>query len=114
MSRTGTSTPATSGVRRWATRAAVAAAGAGLLAGLAAPAASAADRSVINRGDTVQCRIHHDVHAGPVYGGYTEGNCGTHPGKLTPGAGGFPDTYSLGQVFLPGGASYSAWVEKVW
>lgn len=115
MSRTDTSMPAkTSGVRRWATRAAVAAAGAGLLAGLAAPAASAAPISDIERGGAVSCRIHHDVTLGPVFGGYTQGNCRTQPGAFYRGIGGAPDVYSVGQVFLPGGASYSGWVEKVW
>ncbi|AHW65274.1 Putative secreted protein [Corynebacterium glyciniphilum AJ 3170] len=118
MSRTDTSmatrSATTSGVRRWVTRAAVAAAGAGLLAGLAIPAASAAPMSQITRGDAVQCYIHHDVHAGPVYGGYTQGNCGAYPGEYFRGTGGFPGAYSLGQVFLPGGTSYSAWIDKVW
>lgn len=114
MSRTDTSMPATtSGVRRWATRAAVAAAGAGLLAGLAAPTASAAPGTE-TKALTVACRINHDVRIGPVFGGYTEGNCRTQPGMFYRGVGDTPDRYSLGQVFIPGGASYSAWVEKVW
>lgn len=115
MSRTDTSMPTTtSGVRRWATRAAVAAAGAGLLAGLAAPAASAAPITRIHNDNGVQCIVNRDVSAGPAYAGYTTGNCNTRPGKFYPGLYRTAGMYSVGQVFLPGGASYSAWVEKVW
>lgn len=121
MSRTDTSMPArsatsatTSGVRRWATRAAVAAAGAGLLAGLAAPAASANTFSVIRHGNTVNCVVDHDVRVGPAFGGRTQGNCNAQPGEHFRGTPGTPDSYSLGQVFVPGGFNYSAWIEKVW
>lgn len=115
MSLTDTSMPAkTSVVRRWATRAAVAAAGAGLVAGLAAPAAGAAPMSYVERGGTTQCHIHHDVEIGIVVGGYTEGNCRTYPGEHLYGRNGNVDRYAVGQVFLPGGASYSGWVKKVW
>lgn len=107
---TRTNSPTT---RRWATRAAVAAAGAGLVAGLAAPAASAAPISTIERGGAVSCTINRDVDMGPVFGGYTQGNCDTRPGTFVRGIG-TTDIYSVGQVFLPGGASYSAWVEKFW
>ncbi|MCJ7857299.1 hypothetical protein [Corynebacterium kalidii] len=114
MSHTSPSMPTRpSALRRWATRATVAAAGAGLVAGLAAPAASAAPEAE-TKALTVACRINHDVRIGPVFGGYTEGNCRTQPGMFYRGIGGTPDRYSLGQVFLPGGASYSAWVDKIW
>lgn len=115
MSHTNPSTstqPST--LRRWATRATVAAAGAGLVAGLSAPAASADIVTVFRHGNTVNCVVDHDVRMGPVFGGRTQGNCNTHPGERYTGAPGTPDRYSLGQVFLPGGFNYSGWVEKVW
>jgi hypothetical protein len=115
MSHTSPSTstrPST--LRRWATRATVAAAGVGLVAGLAAPAASAAPITEIHNDYGVQCIVNRDVSAGPAYAGYTTGNCDTRPGKFYPGLYRTAGVYSIGQVYLPGGASYSAWVEKVW
>ncbi len=118
MSRTDTSMPTklatTSGVRRWVTRAAVTAAGAGLLAGLAIPAANANTLTLVQTGTTVNCVVNHDVRMGPAFGGRTQGNCNAHPGKHYSGVPGTPDMYSLGQVFVPGGFNYSAWIEKVW
>ncbi|MEY8565740.1 hypothetical protein [Corynebacterium sp.] len=115
MPRTDSSlTATTSGLRRWATRAAVAAAGAGLVAGLAAPAAGANTVTLVRHGNTVNCVVDHDARVGPVFGGRTQGDCNTQPGKHFRGVPGTPDMYSLGQVFVPGGFNYSAWVEKVW
>jgi len=49
-----------------------------------------------------------------VFGGRTQGNCGVYPGQSfvnTKTGGG---VIALGQVILPGGINYSAWVDKAW
>lgn len=60
------------------------------------------------------CTVNYDVVIGPVKGGSTVGDCHTRPGKRFPANGGGQDIYSLGQVILPGGINYSAWIDKVW
>lgn len=104
----------TSCARRWLTRGAVAATAVGITAAAMAPSAAARPGTNIWLGDHYLCGVNYDVQVGPVKGGYTDGDCRARTGELFPGIGTSPDLYALGQIFLPGGASYSAWVEKVW
>ena len=110
MTDLNSSRPST--LRRWATRGAVAVAGLGIVAGAVAPAASAAPAAGSNK--AITCGFFADVRVGPVFGGRTQGNCGVYPGQSfvnTKTGGG---VIALGQVILPGGINYSAWVDKVW
>lgn len=100
--------------RRWLTRGAVATAGIGIVAGALAPPASAANSSTIPTGSRFDCRVYDDLVAGPLRAGETFGDCRLPAGAFVAGGPGTADSYSLGQVFLPDGASYSAWIDKVW
>lgn len=100
--------------RQWLTRSAVVAAGLGIAAGAMAPAASATDYTEIYQGNRPQCLIWHDVEFGPVFAGETWGNCGVTPGEVVQGAGSDPDGFAIGQVYLPNGMSFSAWVDRTW
>ena len=110
MTDLNSSRPST--LRRWATRGAVAVAGLGIVAGAVAPAASAAPAAGSNK--ATLCSWNADVRVGPVFGGRTHGNCNAYPGKEYFSTTGGRSIISLGQVILPGGINYSAWVDKVW
>ncbi|WP_313503712.1 hypothetical protein [Corynebacterium variabile] len=101
-----------SALRRWATRGAVAVAGLGTIAGAMAPAASAAPAAGSNK--ATMCSWQNDVRVGPVHGGRTQGDCRVYPGRELWSTNGGRNIISLGQVILPGGINYSAWVDKVW
>ncbi|MGN0097005.1 MAG: hypothetical protein ACI38U_13180 [Corynebacterium sp.] len=101
--------------RRLAGTAAIAVATAALTAGITAPTSAAATAgTALTHGTRVDCVVDHDVQAGPIVAGTTDGNCRKATGEYTPGAGSYPGVWFIGSVAAPDGNTYTGLVLNQW